>query len=139
LIGGFVFASSFTQNPFFKILFLNPGAFNVSQIHEKLDTDDKKSIFENLMKTSTQWLSVSFLVSAILKFGLSLYIFTPLAESLSVTEKQELTQSTTQPNDGDLISCHSRSDDDLCRFYSLFCFQKTTKITGLTMDQLFIK
>lgn len=139
LIGGFVFASSFTQNPFFKILFLNPGAFNVSQIHEKLDTDDKKSIFEKLMKTSTQWLSASFLVSAILNFGLSLYIFTPLAESLSVTEKQELlNQQLSQMTVTSLVVILV----PMMIFVGsilYFAFKKTTKITGLTMDQLFIK
>lgn len=139
LIGGFVLASSFTLNPFFKTLFLNPGAFNVAQIHEKLDTEEKKIIFERLMKTSTQWLSVSFLVSAILNFGLSLYIFTPLAESLTTTEKQELlNQQLSQMTATSLIVILV----PMMIFVGsilYFAFRKTTKITGLTMDQLFIK
>src|SRR5690606_9285377 len=36
LIGCFVLASSFTQNPFFQSLFLNPNAFDVSKVEEKL-------------------------------------------------------------------------------------------------------
>ena len=138
-LGGIWFAVKEAQTPFFKILFLNPGAFNVSQIHEKLDTDDKKLIFERLMKTSTQWLSASFLVSAILNFGLSLYIFTPLSESLSVNEKQELlNQQLSQMTMTSLVVILV----PMMLFVGsilYFAFRKTTKITGLTMDQLFIK
>lgn len=139
LIGGFVLASSFTTNPFFKTLFLNPAAFNVSQIHEKLDTPEKQFQFENLMKTSTKWLSVSFLVSAALNFILSLYIFTPLADSLSVTEKQELlnqqlSQMTMTSMAVILIPMMVFVGSIL-----YFAFKKTTKMTGLSMDQLFIK
>lgn len=139
IIGAFVLASSFSHTPFFKTLFLNPAAFNVAQIHEKLDTPEKQTLFEKLMVTSTMWLSVSFLVSAVLNFVLSLYIFEPLAETLSITAKQEalnqqLSQMTVTSLAVILIPMMIFVGSIL-----YFAFKKTTKITGLTMDQLFIK
>jgi hypothetical protein len=139
LIGGFVLGSSFTKSPFFKTLFLNPAAFNVTKIEEKLDTSDKKNTFELLMKHSTQWLSSSFLISAALNFILSLYIFTPLPEALSITEKQELLskqlgQMTLYSMPMILVP--------MMIFVGLilyFAFKKTSSLTGLTMDDLFIK
>jgi hypothetical protein len=134
-----VLGSSFTTKPFFKAMFLNPAAFNVSQINEKLDSEDKKTNFEKLMKISTQWLSVSFLVSAVLNFVLSLYIFKPLDDALSVTEKQallnqQLSQMTMTSMAVILIPMMIFVGSIL-----YFAFRKTTKITGLAMDELFIK
>jgi hypothetical protein len=139
LIGAFVLGSSFTKKPFFKTMFLNPSAFNVSQIDEKLDSVDKKNNFEKLMKFSTQWLSVSFLVSAALNFTLSLYIFKPLPETLSITEKQEqLNQQLSQMTmySMPIILVPMMIFVGLILF---FAFKKTTQITGLKMDELFIK
>ncbi len=139
LIGAFVLGSSFTKKPFFKTMFLNPSAFKVSEINEKLDTDTKKSEFEKLMKTSTQLLSVSFLISAALNFILSLQIFTPLPETMSITEKQallnqQLSHMTMTSMAVILIPMMLFVGSIL--FYS---FKRTTKITGLTMDDLFVK
>jgi hypothetical protein len=139
LIGSFVLGSSFTKNPFFKTMFLNPAAFKVSEINEKLNTDDKKSDFAKLMKTSTQLLSISFLISAALNFILSLRIFTPLPETMSVVEKQallnqQLSHMTMTSMAVILIPMMIFVGSIL--FYS---FKKTTQITGLTMDELFVK
>ncbi len=139
LIGAFVLGSSFSKKPFFKTMFLNPAAFNVSQITEKLDTADKETSFEKLMRTSTQMLSVSFLVSAVLNFILSLYIFTPLDEALSVSDKQallnqQLSQMTMTSMAVILVPMMIFVGSIL-----FFAFKKTTRITGLTMDELFIK
>ena len=80
LIGVFVFASSRTQKPFFETMFLNPSIFQLDKLDAALDSEEKKKAFEKLIIRSTQYLSLSFLLSAVLNFGLSLYIFTPLAE-----------------------------------------------------------
>lgn len=139
LIGAFVLASSFSKKPFFKTMFLNPAAFNVTKINEKLDSTEKQTDFEKLMKTSTQLLSISFLVSAALNFILSLFIFEPLTESLSTTEKQELlnqqlSQMTMYSMPVILVPMMLFVGGIL-----YFAFRKTTKITGLSMDELFIK
>lgn len=139
LIGAFVLASSFSKKPFFKTMFLNPAAFNVTKINEQLDSKEKQTDFDNLMKTSTQLLSISFLVSAALNFILSLFIFKPLTESLSTTEKQELlnqqlSQMTMYSMPVILVPMMLFVGGIL-----YFAFRKTTKITGLPMDELFIK
>lgn len=90
LIGCFVLGSSFTASPFFQSLFLNPKTFDIEKVEAKLDDDSKKKDFLVLMKKLTQLLSVSFLISALLNFFLALYIFTPLADTLSEVQKQEL-------------------------------------------------
>lgn len=90
LIGCFVLGSSFTLNPFFQTLFLNPKTFDIEKVEARLDDDAKKKDFLLLMKKLTQLLSVSFLISALLNFFLAMYIFTPLGEALNEIQKQEL-------------------------------------------------
>lgn len=90
LIGCFVLASSFTKNPFFQSLFLNPATFDIQKVEERLDDQTKKDNFFILMKNLTRWLSLSFLLSAFLNFSLAIRIFTPLDASLSDLQKQEL-------------------------------------------------
>lgn len=90
LIGCFVLGSSFTASPFFQSLFLNPKTFDIEKVEAKLDDESKKKDFLVLMKKLTQLLSISFLISALLNFFLALYIFTPLADTLSEVQKQEL-------------------------------------------------
>ncbi|MBY0451574.1 MAG: hypothetical protein K2P92_00980, partial [Bdellovibrionaceae bacterium] len=90
LIGAFVLGSSFTTKPFFQTVFLNPTTFNVDKVEEKLSTEEKKNEFFILMQNLTKWLSVSFLLSSVLNFVLAIYIFTPLSETLTSSEKQEV-------------------------------------------------
>jgi len=139
LIGVFVYFSSFSKSPFFESLFMNPTAFNVTEIDNRLDTPEKENAFESLMKKSTQWLSLSFVLSAVLNFGLAYYIFKPLPDFMSETEKQDLLnqqlgQMTMYSMAVILIP--------MMIFVGLilyFAFKKTTQITGLSMDELFIK
>jgi len=60
LIGCFVLASSFTKNPFFQSLFLNPATFDIEKVEVRLDSDLKKQDFFILMKNLTRWLSLYF-------------------------------------------------------------------------------
>src|SRR3989344_7784880 len=54
LIGCFVLGSSFTKNPFFQSLFLNPATFDVEKVENRLDSESKKQDFFILMKRLTQ-------------------------------------------------------------------------------------
>jgi hypothetical protein len=90
LIGFFVLGSSYTAQPFFKTVFLNPQTFHVEKVEEKLDNDEKKRRFFLLMQLMTRWLSLSFLLSAALNFLLAHHIFQPLADTLSDQQKQEI-------------------------------------------------
>ncbi len=139
LIGVFVWFSSLSDSPFFQSLFLNPKAFNVALIEEKTNTAEKKTQFQSLMKKSTQWLSVSFLLSAALNFALALYIFKPLAQTLSDTEKQELLNQ--QLGQMTMYSMAVILVPMMIFVGSIlyFAFKKTADLTGLSLEELFIK
>ena len=139
LIGCFVLGSSFTKSPFFKTLFLNPNTFDIVKVENKLDNDDKKEDFALLMKHLTQLLSLSFLLSACLNFALALHIFTPLSDSLSIVQKQELlneqlSQMTLYALG--IILVPSMIFLGALLYYS---FKKINEITGLTADDLLKK
>jgi intracellular septation protein A len=136
LIGTFVLGSSFTKKPFFQTVFLNPTTFNVDKVEEKLSTEEKKNEFFVLMQNLTKWLSVSFLLSSILNFVLAIYIFTPLSETLSSSEKQEvLNEQLSQMH---LYSLGVILVPSMLFLGTLifFAFKKINKITGLTTEEL---
>lgn len=139
LIGIFVLFSSFGKNPFFESLFLNPSAFDVEKIQQKITETNKESDFKKLMKLSTQYLSLSFLMSAFLNFFLAIKIFTPLAETLSTEEKQNiLNQQLGQMTMYSLLVILVPSIIFLGAIL-YFTFKKMTALTGLTTNDLFIK
>lgn len=139
LIGVFVFASSWTKKPFFQTLFMNPNTFDVKKVEEKLETEEKKQSFSELMKTATLLLSVSFLMSAVLNFVLALKIFTPLAETLTETQKQELLNE--QLSQMTLYSMIVILVPSMIFLGSLlfYTFKKIHSITGLSTDDLLLK
>lgn len=136
LIGAFVLGSSFTKTPFFKTLFLNPTTFNVEAVDARLDTEEKKLSFEKLMQHLTQLLSVSFLLSAILNFVLAIYIFTPLAQDLTESQKQEVLNE--QLSQMTLYSLGVILIPSMIFLGSLifYAFKKINGITGLTTEEL---
>jgi hypothetical protein len=136
LIGCFVLASSFTKNPFFQSLFLNPNTFDIQKVEERLNTDQKRLEFFILMKNLTRWLSLSFLLSAVLNFVLAVYIFTPLAETLSEVQKQEhLNEQLSQMTLYSLgvILVPSMIFLGTLLYYS---FRKINLLTGLSTEEL---
>jgi hypothetical protein len=136
LIGCFVLGSSFTKNPFFQNLFLNPATFDVEKVESKLDTETKKQDFFALMKKLTQLLSLSFLLSAFLNFILAVRIFTPLPETMAEAQKQELLNeqlSQMTLYSMGVILVPSMIFLGLLLYYS---FKKINQLTGLTADDL---
>jgi hypothetical protein len=139
LIGVFVLFSSFGKNPFFESLFLNPAAFEVDKIQQKITETNRQEDFKNLMKKSTQLLSVSFLMSAFLNFFLALKIFTPLADSLTTEEKQNLlNQQLGQMTMYSLLVILVPSIIFLGAIL-YYTFKQMTALTGLTANELFIQ
>ncbi len=139
LIGAFVLASSFTKNPVFQSLFLNPTTFDIEKVETLLDNETKKQEFFMLMKHLTRWLSLSFLLSAFLNFVLAIRIFTPLAETLSAMHKQELlNEQLSQMTLYSLgvILVPSMIFLGILLYYS---FKKINDLTGLTVDDLLRK
>ncbi len=139
LIGAFVLGSSFTKNPFFQALFLNPTTFEVEKVEARLDTDEKKQGFFKLMQTLTQWLSVSFLLSAVLNFVLAIYIFTPLTDTLTEVQKQELLNE--QLSKMTLYSLLVILLPSMFFLGSLlyYSFKRIHALTGLSADELLKK
>jgi hypothetical protein len=136
LIGFFVLGSSFTKSPFFQTIFLNPTTFNVDAVEEKLNSDQKKTDFAKLMKYLTQWLSLSFLLSAILNFSLALYIFKPLSSDLTELQKQEmLNEQLSHMTAYSLVVILIPSMIFLGTLI-FFAFRKITKLTGLSTEEL---
>ncbi|MES2803153.1 MAG: VC0807 family protein [Bdellovibrionota bacterium] len=139
LIGVFVLFSSYGKNPFFESLFLNPAAFDVEKIQQKITETNKEFDFKNLMKKSTQLLSLSFLMSALLNFFLALKIFTPLDETLATEQKQEiLNQQLGQMTMYSLLVILIPSIIFLGAIL-FYTFKKMTALTGLATNDLFIK
>lgn len=139
LIGVFVLFSSYGKNPFFESLFLNPAAFDVDKIQAKITETSKEQDFKNLMQRSTQLLSLSFLMSALLNFFLALKIFTPLAETLTTEQKQDLlNQQLGQMTMYSLLVILIPSIIFLGAIL-YYTFRKMTALTGLTTNDLFIK
>jgi hypothetical protein len=139
LIGVFVFLSSRSKKPFFETMFLNPAIFNIEKLNENLDTEFKKLAFKNLIIKSTQYLSMSFLLSAALNFVLSLYIFTPLSADLTTEQKQQLLNQ--QLSHMTMYSMVVILVPTLI-FVGLImynAFKKTSDLTGLKMDDLMVK
>lgn len=136
LIGAFVFASAFTKNPFFESLFLNPATFDVDKLKLRLDSVEKEGQFHHLMKKATLFLSASFLMSAVLNFLLSLVIFTPLSDSLSDLEKQQILNE--QLSHMTLYSLGVILIPSMIFLGSIlyFTFKKVNNLTGLTMEDL---
>ena len=139
LIGIFVYFSSWGKKPFFETLFLNPAAFDTKNIQNKLIENNHSHDFKNLMKKATQWLSVSFLMSAVLNFFLALSIFKPLSDVLSTEEKQNLINQ--QLSQMTLYSLFVIMIPSIIFLGAIlyFSIQKIKMMTGLKTEELFLK
>lgn len=87
LIGIFVFFSAFTAKPFVETLLLNPQLMDLDKVHQRLKEHNKESEFKRHLAFSTQMLSGSFFLSAVINFLLAVKIFTPLDSTLDETAK----------------------------------------------------
>jgi hypothetical protein len=139
LIGLFVFASSRTQKPFFETMFLNPTIFQLDKLNAALDSEEKKNSFHKLIVQSTQYLSASFLLSAALNFGLSLYIFTPLDPNLTTEQKQQILNEQLSHMTAYSMIVILVPTLIFVGFIMYNAFKKTTALTGLKMDDLMVQ
>ncbi len=118
---------------------MNPATFDIQKIEARLETADKKIQFHNLMKLTTQLLSVSFLMSSVLNFVLSLRIFTPLDEALTSTEKQQILNE--QLGQMTLYSLGVILVPSVLFLGGImyFAFRRINQLTGLTTEELILK
>lgn len=89
-IGLLVFVSAFSKTPLIEYFLLNPQIFNKPLIESKLDTLEKKTRFRLFLRNATIYLSLSFLMSAILNFALAVTIFTPIDSSLGKEQRSQI-------------------------------------------------
>jgi hypothetical protein len=78
LVGVFVYASSFTENPFIKTMFLNPQLMDLDKIDASLKDKSNEGAFIKHLQFCTQLLSLSFAFSAVANFYIAIRIFLPI-------------------------------------------------------------
>ncbi|MFN3455680.1 MAG: VC0807 family protein, partial [Pseudobdellovibrio sp.] len=138
LIGVFVLFSSFGKSPFFETLFLQPAAFDTDKIQKILKENNQELSFKELMKKSTQWLSLSFLMSAILNFSLALYIFKPLDESLPLEQRQDILNQQLGQMTAYSMGVILIPSMIFLGVILYFTFKKIKDLTGLSTEDILI-
>jgi len=83
VIGIGVLYSAFTPKPLINLLIFNDKILKVDLIEKKLDENGTNDIFIKDLKSSTIYLSLSFFMSAVLNFGLAVYVFIDIPTTLS--------------------------------------------------------
>lgn len=137
LIGIFVWASAFSRRPALSFFILNPQAFNIEKMMLALDTEEKKRAFDGLVKTSTQFLSISFLVSAALNFGLAYKVFKPIATDITPdAQSQVLNEQIAQMTQWSFVVILVPSMIILLAII-LYFGKRFKTITGESLDQYF--
>ena len=71
LLGLAVLASLKTKNPLVRLFIYNDQVMQVEKVNARLRDSNNETAFENLLRTCTLWLALSFLISAILNFILA--------------------------------------------------------------------
>ncbi len=136
LIGTFVFFSSFTRRPFMQFLFKNPQIINTEALDENLSKKGLTEDFILLMKSSTQLLSISFLVSAILNFGLAYHIFVPIATDISDDAQMEALNTQIAEMTNWSIPVIMVPSMIILGFIFFWVMKKVQAMSGLTQDEL---
>lgn len=90
VIGVGVLVSAFTRSPAAGALFFSEAIFNVDKIRSHLTAVGRDAEFKQSLKVVTFAIAGSFFLSAVLNFVLALYVFTPLAPTLTEIERSQL-------------------------------------------------
>lgn len=90
LVGILVYFSARSTRPAVQVLFLNPAIFHLEKVQEKIRELNRGTDFDELLKSATRWLAVSFFLSALLNFLLARRIFLPLPPGVSDSERSIL-------------------------------------------------
>ena len=136
LVGVFVFASAYTRKPFVQTFLLNEQLLNLRAINEKIDLNQKQAELKTLLKTSTQFLSLSFLLSAVLNFVLALWIFNPIEPHIN-GEQRDLILNAQIGQMTKYSFLVIMLPSMICLMAILFHFLgKLSRLTGLDREQL---
>jgi hypothetical protein len=90
ILGVLVLASRWSENPAAKVIFCNPHVLNMELIESKLAELRREQDFLGLLRRTTLWLSLSFLISAILNFVIAFMIFVEIDPTLEITAHEQV-------------------------------------------------
>lgn len=139
LVGAFVFGSAFTKSPFISTLFLNPQLIDVGRLKARLFERKTEDDFNQLLKKSTLWISLSFVFSAICNFVLAVRIFEPIAETLDAEAQaqvlnEQIASMTTWSMGVIVLPC-------ILFMVAIFLYltKGMQRLSGLTEDELLVQ
>jgi len=90
VIGVGVLYSAYTAKPLINLLIFNEKVLQVDLIEEKLDERGTDELFTQDLKKSTIYLSLSFFMSAVLNYGLAVYVFIDIDKTLAKVAQAEI-------------------------------------------------
>lgn len=90
VLGLLVLASRWSETPAAKVIFCNPHVLNMDLIESKLAEFSRQKDFLGLLRRTTLWLSLSFLISAIMNFVIAFGIFVDIDPALEVTAHEQV-------------------------------------------------
>jgi len=90
VLGLLVLASRWSETPAAKVIFCNPHVLNMELIENKLSEFSRQSDFLGLLRRTTLWLSLSFLISAILNFVIAFSIFVDIDPNLEISAHEQV-------------------------------------------------
>ncbi len=89
-LGLMVLISHWTKNPAARMIFCNPQVMNLELIEERLKFFSRDGEFHALLKRTTLWLSLSFLISAVLNFVIAYRIFVDIDPGLDALAREQI-------------------------------------------------
>ncbi len=129
LIGLFVLISSKGKKPLVKTLLLNEGVMDISKLNRVLDERNANEKFNELTQKSSWYLSGSFFLSAVLNFGLAIYV---------LTGEPNTPEFTAQIGKMTMLSYPVITLPSLVVFFAVlfYLFRGIKNLTGLSMEEL---
>jgi len=90
VLGLMVLVSRWSSNPAAKLIFCNPAVLDMDLIHQRLAETNREGAFTGLLQRTTLWLSLSFLISALLNFYIGYRIFTDIDPALEAVVRDQI-------------------------------------------------
>jgi hypothetical protein len=136
LIGCFVLASSYSSDPFLKMMLFETGALNTEDIEAHLNGTGQQGEFDQLLQRSTLFFSFTFFFSSILNFILAYKIFEEIPLELPQSQRAEILnhQIASMTWQGHAIIFVP----SIILFFIIlyYFFRKLSKLTGMPFDKL---
>ena len=125
-----VAASAFTKKPLVKLFILNRELMDVDRIEASITTDEQRSAFDKILSRSTWYLAVSFVVSSVLNYILTVAIVTSAPGTDAYTQELGKLQLVSYG----VILIPSTL---MLGYIGYYIFSGIKRLTGLGLDDLF--